>query len=402
MAALQLNSTKMVAGDPIIDVVLPVYNAASTIRESVNSIRAQTLENIRIIIVDDGSTDHTPRVLAELANLDNRIHLLQKPNGGVVETLNLALQYCGAEFVARQDADDISDPIRLERQYDYLKVHKDCVAVSCGARHIDVDGTPTGHVTFGSLGELANPYSMYATEFYLLHPFLMVRRSLLRKAGNYRFVYHSEDTDLYWRLSELGSLHIDDIVLGSYRMHDQSISGGSILNGRIMAVSSQLAALSARRRTANRPDIPFRKEAINEYRKAQSLRGICNVAQRDLDAHEAAYLRIASSAKLLDLAAYRPYNIERQDAHFIREAYVQNKIYSPDQLSGFRFLISTTAARLIKNGMLNDAITLIPPSLAGEVIFRLFAPYLTESLHRVSASFGKKISNMLFKVKKPS
>jgi glycosyltransferase involved in cell wall biosynthesis len=351
--------------------------------------------------VDDGSTDHTPKVLGELANADNRIHLLQKANGGIVETLNLALQHCSAEFIARQDADDLSDPIRLQMQWEYLKAHQDCVAVSCGARHIDVHGNPTTEVAFGSLGGSADPFFIPAKEFYLLHPFVMVRHSLLKRAGNYRYVYNSEDTDLFWRLSELGVLHIADVILGSYRMHDRSISGGSILNGRIMAVGSQLAALSARRRRSNRPDIPFPKGAIDEYRDAKSLWNIYNLAKKNLDAEEAAYLRVATSAKLLELAAYRPYNIDRQDARFIREAYLQNKTYSPRQLSSFRFLISTTAARLVKKGMLHQAIVLAPPSLVAEAIFRLLAPHLPPSLNRAAATFGKRISYTLFRTDSP-
>src|SRR5579862_1049526 len=112
---------------PIVDVVLPVYNAGSTIEEAVESIRAQALRGIRIIIIDDGSTDETPELLSKLAREDPRIVLLRKPNGGIVDALNFGLDHCRAEFVARQDADDVSDPDRLAAQVKYLEMHPDCV-----------------------------------------------------------------------------------------------------------------------------------------------------------------------------------------------------------------------------------------------------------------------------------
>jgi hypothetical protein len=94
----------------------------------------------------------------------------------------------------------------------------------------------------------------------------MVRRASVVGLGGYRYVYHSEDTDLYWRLLDHGQLHNLDSILGDYRMHSGSISGSSIVNGRIMSLGSQLAALSARRRRSRLPDSVFPKDAIVRYR----------------------------------------------------------------------------------------------------------------------------------------
>src|ERR1700736_3109855 len=96
--------------EPIVDVLIPVYNGAPTVRESLNSIRAQTIRDIRIVVIDDGSTDATVEILAELAREDPRIVTIRKPNGGIVDALNLGLQHCRAEFLARFDADDIAYP----------------------------------------------------------------------------------------------------------------------------------------------------------------------------------------------------------------------------------------------------------------------------------------------------
>jgi glycosyltransferase involved in cell wall biosynthesis len=381
---------------PIVDILLPVHNGSSTICESIDSIRMQTLRDIRIIVIDDGSSDDTLEKLTKIAKEDGRILILTKSNSGIVDALNLGLQHCEAEFIARQDADDISDPARLSVQVTYMTKNEGCAAVSCGARHIDLHGHATGDLAFHSLSGPIDPRSIPAKEPYLMHPFLMVRRSAMRMVGGYRHVYNAEDTDLYWRLGERWNLHIEDAILGSYRMHAGSISGGSILNGRVTAVGCQLAALSARRRQTGRPDICFPKEAIHEYRRLESLQGIYDTARLVLDTDEAQYLRVSVSAKLLQMAAYRPYNIEIDDARFIHDAYVENKIFSAEQLADFRFLLSTTAASLLKNGQIQEATALLPASLLGELGFRFVAPIMPQSLRRTTASLGRKITRALF------
>src|SRR5262249_62262769 len=114
----------------IVDILLPVFNGAVTITEAIESLQRQTFTNFRIIVVDDGSTDQTPEVLAALAARDSRITVLTKSNGGIVDALNAGLRLCQAEFVARQDADGVSDPSRLAVELDYLRSHPDCEALA--------------------------------------------------------------------------------------------------------------------------------------------------------------------------------------------------------------------------------------------------------------------------------
>ena len=230
----------------MIDVLLPVHNGASTVAEAIESLRRQTLCNLRIVAIDDGSTDGTPQILAALAREDSRITVLTRRNGGIVDALNAGLQLCSSEFVARQDADDISDRTRLEMQLGYLEQNPDCVAVSGAVRHIDETGRPTGTTQHFRSPESADARWAPSREPYLCHPFLMVRRAAMQAVGGYRYVHNAEDTDLYWRLSERGRLHNLDLRLGDYRMHAASISGGSIVSGRIMALSSGDAARAYR------------------------------------------------------------------------------------------------------------------------------------------------------------
>lgn len=346
---------------PTIDVLIPVFNGAATVREAVESILSQTVRDIRVIIVDDGSTDATPAILRELATKDPRILVLTKPNGGIVDTLNAGLARCEAEFLARFDADDIAFPDRLAWQLEYLQSNPDCVAVGGGVEHIDEHGKPLLGLPHPGQPTLADATSAPAVEPYLMHPYLMVRRAAIVRAGGYRHVHNSEDSDLFWRLSEFGRLHNLERTLGQYRVHTDSISSASIVNGRIMAVSSQLAAMSALRRKAGKPDLVFAQKARDEYRAIGTLEGMCNIASRDLDAHEAQHLRIAAATKLMELARYRPYEIEKSDCAFIRASLPYAARLSAQNQNEVRWYVTVTAARLLRSLKIAEALALSPP-----------------------------------------
>ena len=345
-----------------VDVLIPVFNAASTVRAAVESMLAQTLRDIRIVIVDDGSRDETPAILKQLHASDPRIAIVTKPNGGLVDALNTGLRHCRADYVARFDADDIAFPGRLEKQLQYLEAYPGTVAVGCAVEHIDAEGRPVAGLPHPGSPALADARRIPATEPYLIHPYLMVRRAGLLDVGGYRHVHNSEDSDLYWRLSEIGDLHNLPDVLGYYRMHAESISGASVLNGRIMAVSSQLAALSALRRRRGAPDIAFNPQDKDRYRAAGTLAGMVRIASEQLDEREAEHLRLAASIKLLELAGYRPYEPDITDCAFIRSALPYAKALPAGNRNEVRWHCTTTAARLARKGRYREALQLSPPA----------------------------------------
>jgi glycosyltransferase involved in cell wall biosynthesis len=349
--------------EPLIDVVVPVFNGAKTIRAAIESVQAQTLSRIRIMVVDDGSTDDTPHLLTEMAAGDARLQIIRQPNGGIVSALNAGLAHCRAEFVARQDADDVSYPQRFEHQLGYMRGHPECVGVSGAARHIDEHGRFLGVVIRLPSPDTADARWLPAREPYLMHPFLMARTSALRLVGGYRYVVHSEDADLYWRMQEHGHLHNMDAMLGQYRMHTGSISGSSVRNGRTQALSSQLAALSALRRRTGRTDLIFSKEAVERYRGAASLTEIFKLGCHGLTPSEIEHLEIALAAKLLELADYRPYELELDDCRFIRSALVKGMhtahAKNRDELTRMTL---RAAARLLRKGLLKEASAIVPTS----------------------------------------
>jgi glycosyltransferase involved in cell wall biosynthesis len=373
-----------------IDILLPVFNAAATVTEALDSICQQSEKRLRVIVIDDGSTDETPAILTRFARQDDRITVLTRPNGGIVAALNAGLERCRGEFVARQDADDISDPSRLALQLAYLRAHPDCVAVSGAVRHIGASGAPLGSTQHFPSPEPADPNWAPSREPYLCHPFLMVRRAAMQSIGGYRYVHHSEDTDLYWRLAELGRLHNLHTPVGNYRLHAASISGGSIVNGRIMAVSSQLAGLSALRRRDGRPDIPFESGRLADYQRVPTAAAIYELGRQGLDAVEARYLRIAMAAKLLELTSYRPFELDLADCLFIREARRERTILSSANQKQFDRLRAAATARLLVKGLMREAAALSQASLYASIAARLVASALPGSVRRALSELRVK------------
>lgn len=355
---------------PEIDVLIPAYNAASTLDAALASIAGQTIADIRILVVDDGSTDETPGLLAGWAARDARVQVLRKANGGIVEALNLGLAQCAAEFVARFDADDIAYPQRLGVQLDFLRAHPDHVGVGCDVDHIDEQGAPITGLPRPGSPEGADPLWFPAREPYLIHPFAMMRRTALMEVGGYRHSPNSEDSDLYWRLDERGRLCNLAERLGQYRVHGNSISGASIVNGRVMAVGSQLSALSAARRRGGRADLAFTPTDAASLKSAGSLAAMIEVVAGRLEPAELPRLRLAAGIKLLELAHYRPFEIEMPDAKFIRAALAHSEIAAPDNRGHIRWHVTQTSARLIRKGKPREALTLAPPAFLPRVAAR--------------------------------
>jgi glycosyltransferase involved in cell wall biosynthesis len=342
-----------------IDVLIPVWNGAATVASAIDSIRTQTFGNIRIIIVDDGSSDATPRILAGMAACDPRIVVITIPHGGIVDALNAGLAQCTAEVIARHDADDIAYPHRLAEQLAYLDANPDCVAVASFARVVDENGYPTGGLAT-SIPDSFDPTWIPCKEPYLLHPFLMVRRRELMAIGGYRYVCHAEDADLCWRLQELGRLHAIPRPLGDYRIHAASVTGLSTLNGRLSSIYSQLAAISALRRRSHATDLPFPKSAIDLMHAAVTPDGMFAIAKRELNATETAYLKAAFAAKYMELASYRSYEIELGDIQFIRAALSSVEPHLPQaNRKSLRRSRAVLGARLLSKGRWRAALALM-------------------------------------------
>lgn len=131
----------------MISIVMPAYNAAKTIRDSIESIQAQTFKDWELIVIDDGSKDCTADILREMAAADERIHFLQnEKNSGASYTRNRAVELAAGEWIAFLDSDDLWRPEKLEKQLALAEAHPDMVICYTASSFIDDDGEPYGYV----------------------------------------------------------------------------------------------------------------------------------------------------------------------------------------------------------------------------------------------------------------
>ncbi|MEM6974023.1 MAG: glycosyltransferase family A protein [Pseudomonadota bacterium] len=354
-----------------VDVIMPARNAAATIGPAIASIRRQRFENWRLFIADDGSTDQTGAIALQAAGDDPRISLISHDNMGIPATLNRLLGLGNAPFVARADADDLSDPERFALQVARFSAEgEDLVCLAGWHDEIDAQGRGTGRRHCPSPIFSADPANAPAVEPPLIQPFAMMRRSTLDAVGGFRALPVSEDSDLYWRLMRHGRLAILDRVLGRYRMHAGSISGHSTRALRIMAVCSQAAALSAHRVGAGCADIDLAPLARHRLEAAGEVEAMI-AGLTGLNGAETRWMAIATAAKLMELAGYRPAELAPADCRFIGVTLRCGlDDLTPANRRELARMTAATAARLLRLGRPRDAAALADPALWPQAMLR--------------------------------
>lgn len=201
-----------------VSVVLPVYNSALYIEESLVSMLHQTYPDFEIIVIDDGSTDGTLQKIQAFA--DPRIRLIaHQENRGLVGTLNEGLSLARGEYIARMDGDDIALPERLERQVAYLDAHPEVGVLGTQAHLLGIDKVTTKPLVH----EEIRVWQLFHCTF--VHPTVMLRRSVIENHGIRYLPYpHAEDYEIWNRLAELTRLaNLPDVLL-RYRLHPNQVS----------------------------------------------------------------------------------------------------------------------------------------------------------------------------------
>jgi len=187
---------------------MPVYNHVAWCGAALRSILNQTVDDLRVLAVDDGSTDGSLDALQEAAGGDRRVTVLRRPHAGIVGALNAGLAESNAEFVARMDSDDISLPARLERELALLSSDRRLGAVDCRVTLAQTSVTGDGMRTYvdwlNSLGEWAQIRAALFQESPLAHPAVLMRSEALNAAGGYLDVSGPEDYSLWLRMVEKG------------------------------------------------------------------------------------------------------------------------------------------------------------------------------------------------------
>ena len=199
-------------------VLMPVYNAAPFIRDAIDSILDQSFRPFEFLIIDDGSTDESAEIVGSYR--DPRIRFIRNErNLGITATLNTGIALASCELIARMDADDISHPQRLQKQFGFMKRNPECALLSTWARVMTPDKK------FVRLERYRSNFYYYNLTFecWMYHPTIMFRRSAVEAVGMYRMPY-SEDYDLFWRMSTRFRIANLPEALLDYRLSPTSLN----------------------------------------------------------------------------------------------------------------------------------------------------------------------------------
>ena len=193
---------------PAVSVLVPVRDAAPWLRASFASLWRQTLPNIEVIAVDDGSRDGSGEWLDREARRESRLRVRHTPRRGLPAALNTALGLARAPLVARHDADDLSHRERLARQAEHLASHPDVGVIGTRLRLFPAGAFGAGMRRWAEWhNDLLDHDAMHREALIdspLAHGTAMIRRKTLEAAGGWQERGWAEDLDLWVRLLELG------------------------------------------------------------------------------------------------------------------------------------------------------------------------------------------------------
>lgn len=210
--------------EPLITVLMPAFNPGRHFRESVASVLAQSFRDFELLIVDDGSTDHSIEECVDQFR-DSRIRVLRnEANRGLVWSLNRGLEQARGSWIARQDADDISVPNRLQEQLAFVRAHPAIHLLGSDAWLVDEGGRSKGRWRTGGHADLVAWDLCFRTPF--CHSSAFFRRQSVVAKGGYRELVACEDYDLWSRIAVDGAVVTLRAPLVKYRLHDRSIMAG--------------------------------------------------------------------------------------------------------------------------------------------------------------------------------
>jgi glycosyltransferase involved in cell wall biosynthesis len=211
--------------NPLVSVVMPVYNADEYLAEAIESILNQIFEDLEFIIICDDPSDKTREIIDKYQRTDNRIIVLYQKKEGLVASLNKGCFVAKGKYIARMDADDISDTSRFEKQLNFLELHPDVGVIGTYMEEIDENGNPNPLSTFKPpLEHDLIAWHMLFDCCVVAHPTVMVRRTLLDRVGGYNpHFIHIEDAELWSRLVFITQFSNLPEFLFSRRWHKNSI-----------------------------------------------------------------------------------------------------------------------------------------------------------------------------------
>ncbi len=205
---------------PYVSIVMSTYNSEKYLIEAIESILTQTYTNFEFIIINDGSTDNSLDIIKDFMRKDKRIILISRENKGLPFSLNEGIMFAKGKYIARMDADDISLPLRLEKQINFMEKN----------REIGICGTAILNLDTGKQWLLNSNDKKLKTELLFssifAHPSVMIDRQILidnKLFYNEKFL-QAQDFELWTRMAEYTKFANLKIPLLRYRVLEESIT----------------------------------------------------------------------------------------------------------------------------------------------------------------------------------
>lgn len=238
---------------PKVSVIMPFYNCEKYLDKAISSILNQTFQDFEFIIINDASSDRSDEIVKKYLTDKKIVYIKNRERKGIVYNLNKGIEIAKADIIARMDGDDISEPQRLEVQYQFLQRNPNIALVGCFAKLINEKGEICGRkikpITHKEIKKDILIYSPF------IHPTIMIRKDVFKKVGFYKEeCFWCEDIDLWYRIIFSG-YEVANIpqYLYQYRITDNSV---------VFKYARQVALKNFR----------LRKEAIKEFKLKPSLK----------------------------------------------------------------------------------------------------------------------------------
>ncbi|HXA02811.1 MAG TPA: glycosyltransferase [Cytophagaceae bacterium] len=219
------NKVFLSTSEVALTVLMPVYNGERFLKSAVESILSQTYTDFEFLIINDGSTDNSDKIIRSFH--DKRITLVSnEKNSGLISTLNKGIKLARGKYIARMDGDDISMPVRLSKQVSFLEVHPEISMVASHIQLMDEEGNDLGNwqediqTKTGKQIKALLPYTNC-----IAHPSIVIRTDVAKEFLYDEKQVNNEDWDLWMRLvSEGHKLAKVNESLLKYRIHTNSIT----------------------------------------------------------------------------------------------------------------------------------------------------------------------------------
>ncbi|HEV8434967.1 MAG TPA: FkbM family methyltransferase [Thermoanaerobaculia bacterium] len=340
--------------------VLPVYNAEDVVAGTIDSVLAQTDSDFELVIVDDGSTDGTAEILRRYAERDERIRIIRQTNAGITRALIAGCAAARGQYIARQDAGDLSDRRRLEVQTRFFD-DPEVVFVSCATQYAGPDLEPLWVTKpTGKALEPANVLDLTRRPVMIdgptHHGSVVFRRDTYEACGGYRRdFYYAQDFDLWYRLAERGKFRTTNEILYTARVTPDSLSGAGRRPQEALATLS-IRALEARQRGESEEAVLASasqvKRASGQRRSsAEGFYFIGEALRRNRDERAMRYLR--RSAMLSPLSPKHWFRLAQTGLSFLhRKAGLK---YRYDRAQSYRRRFGSRAALRIHHQIWDSA-----------------------------------------------